>query len=55
MLSNRQKEAIKQTEHFVYHLLKEDASGHDWWHIQRVRNLAETISPRKRSCKSIYI
>lgn len=55
MLSNRQKEAIKQTEHFVYHLLKEDASGHDWWHIQRVRNLAETIAAQEKEAANPFI
>lgn len=31
---------IQQTEQFVYQLLKGESSGHDWWHIHRVRNLA---------------
>lgn len=31
---------IKQTEQFVFQLLEKDSSGHDWWHIHRVRNLA---------------
>lgn len=40
MNQNIQKEWIKQTEEFVRQLLEKDASGHDWWHIHRVRNLA---------------
>lgn len=55
MLSNRQKEALKQTENFVYHLLKEDASGHDWWHIHRVRNLAKTIAVQEKEAANPFI
>ncbi|MFL2099405.1 HD domain-containing protein [Desemzia sp. FAM 23991] len=40
MKTDLQKEILKQTEQFVFQLLKKDASGHDWWHIHRVRNLA---------------
>ena len=40
MEQNVQKEMIHQTEQFVFQLLEKDASGHDWWHIHRVRNLA---------------
>lgn len=40
MEKNIQHEIIKQTEQFVFQLLERDASGHDWWHIHRVRNLA---------------
>jgi uncharacterized protein len=32
--------ALKQTEAFVRETLTGDASGHDWWHIHRVRRLA---------------
>jgi len=35
-----EKEAIiRKTEHFVKEKLADDASGHDWWHIERVRRL----------------
>jgi len=31
---------LKETEIYVKSILGGDASGHDWWHIQRVRTLA---------------
>ena len=38
------KEIIKKTEKFVKDVLKNDGSGHDWWHIFRVRKLAVQIA-----------
>jgi uncharacterized protein len=35
---------IKETEGFVRELFENDNSGHDWWHIYRVRNLALKLS-----------
>jgi len=32
--------ALKQTEAFVRQTLTGDSSGHDWWHIHRVRRVA---------------
>jgi len=37
-------EIIKITEEFVKENLKGYDSGHDWWHIERVRGLAKHIS-----------
>jgi uncharacterized protein len=34
---------IKETESFVKSVLEGDSSGHDWWHIYRVRKLALMI------------
>lgn len=34
---------IAQTEHHVRQLLEGEGSGHDWWHIYRVRNTALTL------------
>lgn len=34
---------LKETEDFVKSVLEGDSSGHDWWHIHRVRNLALKI------------
>ncbi|GAI18257.1 unnamed protein product, partial [marine sediment metagenome] len=33
------KEIIEKTELFVKQTLSKDSTGHDWWHIHRVRNL----------------
>lgn len=39
MKSPRQN-IINNIEYFVKQKLKNDATGHDWWHIKRVRDLA---------------
>ncbi len=41
----RQKQ-ISQTESFIKNLLEGEGSGHDWWHIHRVRNNALNIAPK---------
>ncbi len=38
------KKIIADTEKYVRQEMKTDGSGHDWWHIYRVRNLALKIS-----------
>ncbi len=35
---------LKETENFVKSVLEGDSSGHDWWHIHRVRKLALMIA-----------
>ncbi|MCJ8006435.1 HD domain-containing protein [Lederbergia wuyishanensis] len=35
---------ISQTKEFAYQHLHDDASGHDWWHIHRVTNIAHKIA-----------
>ncbi|WP_438831497.1 hypothetical protein [Streptococcus pluranimalium] len=39
-----QETIIRETEVFVKSILGDDSSGHDWWHIDRVRNLALRIA-----------
>lgn len=34
---------LQQTERYVQETLAGDGSGHDWWHMFRVRNIALTI------------
>jgi len=38
------QEIIKKTETFVKETLSKDSTGHDWWHVHRVRNLAKRIA-----------
>jgi len=38
------QEIIKKTENFVKETLGKDSTGHDWWHVHRVRNLAKRIA-----------
>ena len=40
---------LKTTENFVKSVLKGDSSGHDWWHIHRVRILAMTIAKSEKA------
>lgn len=39
-----QKRQIEKTEEFVKNFFKTEGSGHDWWHIERVRNMALKIA-----------
>jgi uncharacterized protein len=39
-----QTEILRQAETFVRERLAGDSSGHDWWHIARVRALARAIA-----------
>ena len=38
------EQVIKNTEEFVKAKLLGEGSGHDWWHIKRVRDLAKNIA-----------
>lgn len=38
------KNLLQATENFVKSVLEGDSSGHDWWHIHRVRTLALEIA-----------
>lgn len=35
---------LKQTEEYVRELFENEGTGHDWWHIHRVRNIALKIA-----------
>jgi uncharacterized protein len=39
-----EKDFIQSTEQFIRELLEGEGSGHDWWHIHRVRNNALNIA-----------
>lgn len=40
----RKETLLKETEIFVKSILGGDSSGHDWWHIHRVRTMALIIA-----------
>ena len=42
-------EIIIKTENWVKLLLASDASGHDWFHIERVRNTANVIAQNEKA------
>lgn len=37
-------EAINLTENYIRNIFENDSTGHDWWHINRVRNIALKIA-----------
>ena len=46
---------IKGTENFIRDRVKYYDSGHDWWHIMRVRNLAGIINSHEKSEDSFIV
>jgi uncharacterized protein len=42
-------EIIQKTERYVREELEGEGSGHDWWHIHRVRNTALTLSKQEEA------
>jgi uncharacterized protein len=38
------RKIIEKTEQYVRSLLENDASGHDWWHIDRVRRIGVSLA-----------
>lgn len=42
-------ETIIKTRNFVMQLHANDTSGHDWWHIQRVTQLALQIASKENA------
>ncbi|MEK7642193.1 MAG: HD domain-containing protein [Patescibacteria group bacterium] len=43
------KQIIKRTEYFVRQALSGEGTGHDWWHIERVRNNARLINKKEKA------
>ncbi|PDY46155.1 HD domain-containing protein [Bacillus pseudomycoides] len=43
----KKQEQIQKTVAFVKNLLEKDASGHDWYHIERVHKLAISLSEKE--------
>ncbi len=39
---------LKTTESFVKKALSGEGTGHDWWHIERVRNNAHSINLKEK-------
>lgn len=48
-MSPIEQKCIQATEKYVYQELKDEPSGHDWWHIHRVRNLTLAISQNEET------
>lgn len=46
---NYTSDIIKLTEQYVHEKLDGEGTGHDWWHIHRVRNLALAIAQTEQA------
>jgi uncharacterized protein len=46
---------ISRAEAYVKKELEKDSSGHDWWHICRVRNLALDIARKEKADKFVTV
>jgi len=47
MVNISETEIIILTENYVSNLSKNDYTGHDWWHVNRVRNLALKLAEKE--------
>lgn len=52
---NSKKIAIRHITKFVKNKLKNDNTGHDWWHIERVSRLAKYIAKNEKTSVNIFI
>jgi uncharacterized protein len=44
-----EKEILKKTEKFIREKFSKDRGGHDWWHLQRVLNLAKRMAELEKA------
>ena len=44
-----QQEILLETSSYIHQLFREEASGHDWWHIERVRKLSLKIGKEEKA------
>ncbi len=47
------KVILKQTKNFIQEQFKNESTGHDWWHIYRVRNMALYLAENEGGDKFI--
>jgi uncharacterized protein len=43
------RKIIEKTEQYVRSLLENDAGGHDWWHIERVRRIGVSLAKKEHA------
>ena len=51
--TKNKKDILKHTENFIRELFDNEGSGHDWWHIYRVRNMALYLAEKEGGNKFI--
>lgn len=42
-----EKRALSETENYIRDYFENEGSGHDWWHIHRVRNMALKLAEKE--------
>ncbi len=47
MVNISEKQALQKTREYVRSRFENEGTGHDWWHIHRVRNLAMRIAEKE--------
>ncbi len=52
---NTKLDILKQTEDYVREALSSDASGHDWYHIERVKNNTELLLEGEEADKFVVL
>ena len=51
--TENKKNILRQTENFIREQFSNEGSGHDWWHIYRVRNMALYLAEKEGGDKFI--
>lgn len=46
-INAKNKEILDRTENYIKQHFEDEGSGHDWWHINRVRNMAINIAKKE--------
>ena len=54
-LSFEEQTIIQAAERYVQQELANEASGHDWWHIYRVTQLAKQLQRKNKQIYFMYI
>lgn len=54
-MTKNQSEIIQKTAEFVRNKFEMDNSGHDWWHMYRVWQLAKTIAKSERDADPFIV
>ena len=51
MTTTKKDNILRKTEVFIHDQFNNEGSGHDWWHIHRVRNLALFLAEKENGDK----
>jgi uncharacterized protein len=54
-MTEPQKQVILQTAEHVKSVMQGEATGHDWWHVNRVWQLSQTICQDERSANAYVV